>query len=462
KTWRQWRHEAKGCGGEWPAHVHSYGEAVVELMELITCSEQRGDLASVWGLPGEVGTHEADAADKAKLGDVPAWRAKRVSELQGKVVRILDDSDEEPPQKRLREAPRTPPRRVATSQPTPEFVRLQRGTTMELSPSFYEELHAVRAEAEAEAVEAMATSARGAELAEATGVAVVEMVEKEAAAAEVAVAEKAELAEATGVTAVAEKAKLAAATEVAVAEMAEKAKLAAAAEVAVAERAELAAATEVAVAEMAEKAKLAAATEVAELAEKVKLAAATEVAVAEMAEKAKPAADTEAVAEMAETDLAAALEMAAAERSELAEAMGVAVAAEKDLAPATEVAVTESLLAAAAADDRATQALGARPGGSRTNTIAAKKSKAKTAAQPKAKPKAKPKAMPTPYVMKRHKRKHFTAFAINLDKQIMQAQSNQINNAEALVADLTAKLNNEAIAVQEAISELTAAKARGG
>ncbi|CAJ1460871.1 unnamed protein product [Effrenium voratum] len=445
-------------------------------MELITCSEQRGDLASVWGLPGEVGTHEADAADKAKLGDVPAWRAKRVSELQGKVVRILDDSDEEPPQKRLREAPRTPPRRVATSQPTPEFVRLQRGTTMELSPSFYEELHAVRAEAEAEAVEAMATSARGAELAEATGVAVVEMVEKEAAAAEVAVAEKAELAE----------------------------------------RAELAAATEVAVAEMAEKAKLAAATEVAELAEKVKLAAATEVAVAEMAEKAKPAADTEAVAEMAETDLAAALEMAAAERSELAEAMGVAVAAEKDLAPATEVAVTESLLAAAAADDRATQALGARPGGSRTNTIAytkepvflaevankvcadllapseldaassskalaettlskaqtqlkkrlgpkaAKKSKAKTAAQPKAKPKAKPKAMPTPYVMKRHKRKHFTAFAINLDKQIMQAQSNQINNAEALVADLTAKLNNEAIAVQEAISELTAAKARGG
>ncbi|CAJ1380644.1 unnamed protein product, partial [Effrenium voratum] len=453
KTWRQWRHEAKGCGGEWPAHVHSYGEAVVELMELITCSEQRGDLASVWGLPGEVGTHEADAADKAKLGDVPAWRAKRVSELQGKVVRILDDSDEEPPQKRLREAPRTPPRRVATSQPTPEFVRLQRGTTMELSPSFYEELHAVRAEAEAEAVEAMATSARGAELAEATGVAVVEMVEKEAAAAEVAVAEKAELAEATGVTAVAEKAKL---------------------------------------------------------------AAATEVAVAEMAEKAKPAADTEAVAEMAETDLAAALEMAAAERSELAEAMGVAVAAEKDLAPATEVAVTESLLAAAAADDRATQALGARPGGSRTNTIAytkepvflaevankvcadllapseldaassskalaettlskaqtqlkkrlgpkaAKKSKAKTAAQPKAKPKAKPKAMPTPYVMKRHKRKHFTAFAINLDKQIMQAQSNQINNAEALVADLTAKLNNEAIAVQEAISELTAAKARGG
>ncbi|CAJ1460872.1 unnamed protein product [Effrenium voratum] len=284
----------------------------------------------------------------------------------------------------------------------------------------------------------MATSARGAELAEATGVAVVEMVEKEAAAAEVAVAEKAELAEAT------------------------------------------------------------------------------EVAVAEMAEKAKPAADTEAVAEMAETDLAAALEMAAAERSELAEAMGVAVAAEKDLAPATEVAVTESLLAAAAADDRATQALGARPGGSRTNTIAytkepvflaevankvcadllapseldaassskalaettlskaqtqlkkrlgpkaAKKSKAKTAAQPKAKPKAKPKAMPTPYVMKRHKRKHFTAFAINLDKQIMQAQSNQINNAEALVADLTAKLNNEAIAVQEAISELTAAKARGG
>lgn len=122
-------------------------------MELITCSEQRGDLASVWGLPGEVGTHEAEsnAADKAKLGDVPAWRAKRVSELQGKVVRILDDSDEEPPQKRLREdpeAPRTPPRRVATSQPTPEFVRLQRGTTMELSPSFYEELHAVRAEAE--------------------------------------------------------------------------------------------------------------------------------------------------------------------------------------------------------------------------------------------------------------------------------------------------------------------------
>ncbi|CAJ1352357.1 unnamed protein product, partial [Effrenium voratum] len=150
-------------------------------MELITCSEQRGDLASVWGLPGEVGTHEAEsnAADKAKLGDVPAWRAKRVSELQGKVVRILDDSDEEPPQKRLREdpeAPRTPPRRVATSQPTPEFVRLQRGTTMELSPLFYEELHAVRAEAEAEAVEAMATSARGAELAEATGVAVVEMV----------------------------------------------------------------------------------------------------------------------------------------------------------------------------------------------------------------------------------------------------------------------------------------------
>ncbi|CAJ1363392.1 unnamed protein product, partial [Effrenium voratum] len=94
---------------------------------------------------------------------------------------------------------------------------------------------------------------------------------------------------------------------------------------------------------------------------------------------------------------------------------------------------------------------------------AAKKSKAKTAAQPKAKPKAKPKATPTPYVMKRHKRKHFTAFAINLDnKQIMQAQSNQINNAEALVADLTAKLNNEAITVQEAISELTAAKARGG
>ncbi|CAJ1460874.1 unnamed protein product [Effrenium voratum] len=360
-------------------------------MELITCSEQRGDLASVWGLPGEVGTHEADAADKAKLGDVPAWRAKRVSELQGKVVRILDDSDEEPPQKRLREAPRTPPRRVATSQPTPEFVRLQRGTTMELSPSFYEELHAVRAEAEAEAVEAMATSARGAELAEATGVAVVEMVEKEAAAAEVAVAEKGGAGSSYGSG-----------------------------------------------------------------------CGGDGVAVAEMAEKAKPAADTEAVAEMAETDLAAALEMAAAERSELAEAMGVAVAAEKDLAPATEVAVTESLLAAAAADDRATQALGARPGGSRTNTIAAKKSKAKTAAQPKAKPKAKPKAMPTPYVMKRHKRKHFTAFAINLDKQIMQAQSNQINNAEALVADLTAKLNNEAIAVQEAISELTAAKARGG
>ena len=67
---------------------------------------------------------------------------------------------------------------------------------------------------------------------------------------------------------------------------------------------------------------------------------------------------------------------------------------------------------------------------------------------------------PKQYAVKRHKRPNFVAFAINEGKkQIMQAQSNQVKDAELLVTELTTKLNDGVISVEEAIEELNAAKA---
>ena len=92
--------------------------------------------------------HEERAAYR-----MPAWRAKRVAELQGKIVRIIGDSDDEEaaPNKRQKissAAEQVKQRIHECAQELPGFMRLSKGTTKEFSPGFMEEFYEAVAEGE--------------------------------------------------------------------------------------------------------------------------------------------------------------------------------------------------------------------------------------------------------------------------------------------------------------------------